>query len=76
VVLNWQASDSPVVGYFVYRGIISGGPYPKLNSSPASVVSYTDSSVASGQTYFYVVTSVDSNNIESTYSNEVSAAIP
>ena len=32
--------------------------------------------VQSGQTYYYVVTAVDSSNVESTYSNQASATIP
>lgn len=76
VALNWDPSASAVIGYFVYRGTITGGPYSKLNSSVDASSGYTDSSVSSGQTYFYVVTSVDSSNIESGYSNQVSATIP
>ena len=77
VTLNWQASTSSVVGYFVYRGTQASGPYAKLNPSAVDAnTSYVDNLVGSGQTYYYVVTSVASNNEESTYSNQVSAAIP
>jgi hypothetical protein len=76
VTLNWAASTSSVAGYNIYRSTVSGGPYTKLNSSLISTTSYTDSSVQAGQTYFYVVTSVDSTGTESTFSNEVSATIP
>ena len=74
--LSWSASTSTVAGYNVYRGATSGGPYTKQNSSINSPTAYTDSAVQSGQTYHYVVTAVDSSNVESVYSNEVSAAIP
>ena len=76
VDLSWTASPSPGVAYNVYRGTVSGGPYVKLNSSTVPGTSYTDTTVTSGQTYFYVVTAVDSNNNESIYSNQVSAAVP
>ncbi len=76
VALNWDKSASPVVGYFVYRSSKPSGPYAKLNSQANSENSYTDSSVAGGQTYFYVVTSVNSENIESIYSNQVSVTVP
>lgn len=76
VNLSWGPSSSPVIGYFVYRGTVSGGPYDKLNSSPDGLLNYTDSDVQSGSTYFYVVKSVDSSNFESVYSGEVSAFIP
>src|SRR5579859_7457822 len=77
VTLNWNASNSSgVAGYNVYRGAISGGPYTRLNSSAVTVTSYNDNAVQPGQTYFYVVTSVSLNNVESSYSNEVMAPIP
>lgn len=74
--LSWTASTSTVIGYNVYRGSISGGPYVLVNSSLVSGTLYVDSSVVSGQTYYYVTTAVASGNMESTFSNEVSAAIP
>jgi fibronectin type 3 domain-containing protein len=70
------ASTSTVVGYNIYRGSVSGGPYALLNSAPNSSLSFTDSAVVSGQTYFYVVTAVDASGTESVVSNEVSAIIP
>ncbi len=76
VAMNWAASTSTVVGYFVYRGTASGGPYTKVNVTPVAPVNYTDSTVASGQIYFYVVTAVDANGIESVFSNEVTASVP
>jgi fibronectin type 3 domain-containing protein len=33
-------------------------------------------SVQAGQTYYYVVTALDSTNQESTYSSEIAAAVP
>src|SRR4029077_18498300 len=76
VALTWSASTSTVSGYNVYRGTVSGGPYTKINASLVAVLNYTDSTVQSGTTYFYVTTAVDSSGNESTYSNEVSAPIP
>jgi hypothetical protein len=77
VALTWTASTSTVSGYNVYRGTTSNGPYTtKLNSSLVTSDQYTDSTVVSGQTYYYVVTSVDSNNVESVDSNQATAVIP
>ena len=76
VSLSWVASTSTVVGYNIYRGSVSGGPYALLNSTADSALSYADSSVVSGQTYFYVVTAVDSTGTESVVSNEVQVIIP
>ena len=74
--LNWTASTSTVIGYDVYRGTVSGGPYTLLNPSPISGTQYVDSSVTAGQQYFYVVTAVASGNVQSVDSNQVSATIP
>jgi len=76
VALSWTASTSTVSGYNVYRGMVSGGPYTKINSSLVATVTYTDSTVQSGTTYYYVTTAVDSSGNESVFSNEVSAPIP
>jgi Abnormal spindle-like microcephaly-assoc'd, ASPM-SPD-2-Hydin/Cep192 domain 4 len=76
VSLSWGASTSSVAGYVVYRSNVSGGPYTGLNSSPVTSLSYTDTSVTAGSTYYYVVTSEDSSGVQSVYSNQVSATIP
>jgi hypothetical protein len=76
VALAWDRSSSTVVGYFVYRSSKSSGPYAKVNSAADASTSYSDSTVANGQVYYYVVTAVDSSNIESAYSNQVSVTIP
>ena len=73
--LNWDASTSAVVGYNVYRATQAGGPYTKLNSSLIEPTSYTDSTVQADQTYFYVVTAVDANGVESVASNEIQVAV-
>jgi hypothetical protein len=75
VALNWNASTSQVVGYRVYRGETAGGSYTALTSS-LSALTYTDSTVSAGTTYYYVVTAVDSSGVESSYSNQVTAVIP
>jgi len=76
VALTWTASTSTVSGYNVYRGTTSGGPYStKLNSSLVTVVNYSDSTVTSGQTYYYVVTAVNSSDVESVDSNQATAQI-
>jgi hypothetical protein len=76
VALSWDRSSSTVVGYFVYRSSKPSGPYAKVNSAADASLSYSDSTVANGQVYYYVVTAVDSSNIESAYSNQVSVTIP
>jgi hypothetical protein len=73
---SWTASTSVVAGYNVYRGTISGGPYTKVNSSLTSLLTFTDTTVQTGQTYFFVTTAVDGIGNESVFSNEVTAVIP
>ena len=77
VGLAWTDSATTVAGYNVYRGTSTGGPYAsKLTGSPVTSTQFTDSGLQSGQTYYYVVTAVDSNGVESVYSNQATASIP
>jgi fibronectin type 3 domain-containing protein len=75
VALNWNASSN-AAGYNVYRADVAGGAYAKVNAALVSTTSYVDSSVASGRTYYYVATAVDSNNSESAYSSQAIAVVP
>lgn len=78
VTLNWGASTSQnIAGYNVYRGPTSGGPYTKQNTTGLiNGLTYTDSAVVAGQTYYYVATAVDINMNESGYSPQAAATIP
>jgi Abnormal spindle-like microcephaly-assoc'd, ASPM-SPD-2-Hydin len=77
VSLNWVAStSSTVVGYNVYRGTTSGGPYSRVNSALESSTNFVDGSVLAGKTYFYVVTAVSGSGSQSGFSNQVKAIIP
>ena len=77
VYLSWNASSSPdVVGYNIYRGTTSGGPYGRINSALDPSTVYTDTSASNGSTYYYVTTAIDGSGQESAYSNEVQAVIP
>jgi len=77
VDLGWNnASSANISGYNVYRGTNSSGPYGKINSvGLVASTLYTDASVKSGQTYYYVVTAVDSSGAESGYSNVSQAVV-
>jgi Abnormal spindle-like microcephaly-assoc'd, ASPM-SPD-2-Hydin len=77
VDLSWSAStSSSISGYNVYRGTVSGGPYTRITSALDFSLNYSDSTVQSGQTYYYVTTAVDSSGAESSYSSQVQAVIP
>jgi len=54
-------NTSDVAGYIISRGTTSGGPYTDLNSAtnPVTTLSYADSTVVPGTTYYYTVKSVD-----------------
>jgi hypothetical protein len=75
VALTWNASVD-AVGYNIYRGQVSGGPYTMINISLDGTTAYTDNTVVSGQTYYYVATTVNSESQESGYSNQAQAVIP
>jgi hypothetical protein len=74
--LTWNPSQNVVIGYNIYRGVTTGGPYSKINSVLDATTNYTDNTVAAGATYYYVATAVDASNMESGYSNEVKVTIP
>jgi hypothetical protein len=72
--LTWNASPSSVIGYNVYRSTTPNTGYQKLTFT--QLTNFTDSTVASGTTYYYVVTAVAANGLESVNSNQASAQIP
>lgn len=74
--LAWSDSSTALAGFNIYRGTTTGGPYTKVNSALIPTSTYTDTSVQSETTYYYVTTAVDSTGLESTYSNEGVALIP
>jgi hypothetical protein len=77
VSLSWVASISPgVAGYNVYRSASPAGPFSKVNSTLISGLSFTDSAVRAGQTYYYVATAVDTNGAEGDFSDQAGVTVP
>jgi fibronectin type 3 domain-containing protein len=78
IKLAWDPSaDSSVAGYNVYRSQQSGVYSTPVNGSNIiTTTSFTDSGVHSGTTYYYVVTTVNTSGVQSSYSNEVLATVP
>jgi hypothetical protein len=89
VQLSWMESDATAVGFNLYRGTQTGGPYNTVVNSSVIMASaactgsgtitcnFVDSgNLVSGTTYFYVVRAVNSGSVESVNSNEASATIP
>ncbi len=74
VGLSWDVTPG-AVSYDVYRKLLTDPNYTKIASADASA-SYTDNTVTTGQTYDYVVTSVDAQQEESSYSNVAQVTVP
>jgi Abnormal spindle-like microcephaly-assoc'd, ASPM-SPD-2-Hydin len=78
IALNWDApssSSDPIAGYNVYRAVSGSSSYSVVKSGN-SQTSFTDSTIKSGTTYQYYVTSLDSTGAESTPSNTATVAVP
>lgn len=75
VLLTWDASTSPVVGYNLYRGPAIG-VYSKINTSLDPGTQYTDTTVVSGAKYYYAATAVNSSGEESTFSMPIEVIVP
>jgi len=80
VNLTWGApssSSDPVAGYNVYRSPSGTSNYQLLGSVSSSTLAYTDTnSILNGQSYDYIVESVDASGNESSPSNTATVAIP
>jgi hypothetical protein len=75
VILSWSPSGPNATGYRIYRRI-DGGSYQLMNASPQPTPNFADVAVTAGQTYFYAITAVSANNLESGYSTELQVTIP
>jgi Tol biopolymer transport system component/flagellar hook assembly protein FlgD len=69
LLATWQYFGN-AVGYNLYRSIVSGGPYTRVNNVPIQQTTYIDKGLTNGTTYYYVVVAVDVYGNESVYSNE------
>ncbi len=71
VRLNWTQGANET-GFEVYRGSKSGGPYAFVALRPANAVTYTDTNLVAGTTYYYAMRSVNATGA-SAKSNEAIA---
>jgi Abnormal spindle-like microcephaly-assoc'd, ASPM-SPD-2-Hydin len=79
VNLNWDAPSSsadPIAGYNVYRAPGGDTSYQQLNASTLNQTTYVDTAVQPGETYDYIVESVDAAGVTSTPSNTASVTLP
>ena len=77
--LSWDAptnSTDPVAGYYVYRAPSGSTNYQQLNSVAITQTTYVDTSALDGQTYDYIVESVDASGVTSAPSNVETIPIP
>jgi len=76
VELSWSSNSEPDIGgYNVYRSLSSGYPYTRLTDNPVPDTCYVDTTVSSGNTYYYVVTACIRAGSESRYSGEIAVAV-
>jgi SdrD B-like domain len=75
VALSWTASTSTVASYNLYRSTVNGTGYVKIGSTLSTILSYTDTTVQNGTTYYYVATAVDGSGNESAFSNPPATAV-
>ena len=75
VVLTWAETTPNVTKFKIYRGTTAGGENytAPLATVPGTQFTYTDTTVESGNTYYYTATAV--LGVESAPSNEASAAV-
>jgi hypothetical protein len=79
VNLTWNAptsSPDPVAGYNVYRSPSGASSYQILNPSVVTTTAYADETALDGQTYDYIVESVDASGNQSVPSNMAAVAVP
>jgi fibronectin type 3 domain-containing protein len=78
VSLTWTQTLDPVALNCVFKAATAGGENLKqpLFCSTSPITTYTDSAVAAGDSWFYVVTAVSAKGISSKASNEINAVIP
>jgi fibronectin type 3 domain-containing protein len=82
VMLSWAPDASANVTYSVYRCSVSLTAC--VQAQPANFMeiatglgapAYTDSSVSSGNSYYYALTATDTNNVQSSLSSVSSAVV-
>jgi hypothetical protein len=76
VKLNWEENAASTGGYVVYRAPDPSGPFMRISTQAVPSAEYVDTGLAAGHTYYYVVTSVGTDDVESEYSAPISATVP
>lgn len=71
VLLNWGASSTSGVTYSVFRGTTAGGEGTTPIASGISALTYTDTNVTAGTTYFYTVEAVNAAGSQRSFERSV-----
>ncbi len=76
VVLLWKASTTSTIGgYNIYRSAVSGKDYKKIADTGKTTVTYSNTTIVAGTTYFYMIRAYK-DTAESANSDEASAIVP
>jgi fibronectin type 3 domain-containing protein len=74
--LSWNASVGPdVAGYKIYQATASGAYGAPIAAVTMDVTRYTVTGLEAGSTYFFTITAYNVDDVESSFSNEVSKRI-
>lgn len=77
VTLKWNAvTGNGPIRYNLYRSNTPAGPFKNLNNVPMLCPSYGDWQVTANGSYWYEVTAVDENGLESAKSAPVTVKVP
>jgi len=75
ITLRWEASaDRDVSYYYIYRATSADGPFQLWSAVSGTSLTYRDTQVQTGLTYYYRVTAMDAFSQESSASNIAAAA--
>jgi squalene-hopene/tetraprenyl-beta-curcumene cyclase len=77
VDLSWgsyREDGFDLTGYAVYRSTTSRVGYARISVVPGTQTTYRDTNVVAGTTYYYVITAIGSDDEETPFSREASAA--
>ena len=75
VSLNWNAvSDPDFRSYSIYRSTTPGSGYVRI-AQEVSLANYVDLTAVNPATYYYVVSALNTENVESDFGSEVSAKV-
>ncbi|RPI73931.1 MAG: hypothetical protein EHM45_20000, partial [Desulfobacteraceae bacterium] len=66
----WEYNGAPAAGFNLYRALLPGGPYVRVNQELIKDTCYLDEGLINGVKYYYYVTAVDNFGNESGSSPE------